>query len=396
MSDESKVPAFDSAIGLAPAEGPGAVLVDKQALEKLNAEIKTEHADALRYHNEAAQVASLFAKRAIRPDEIAALRRSMFDTVRRGLAEVDQVIMGRKTWSATQTRLFAILTERVMPKLSNITIEDAAPKKLEDLTMEELEAIALGKKKADAVDAVIKEAEVLDEQAEKRERREAKRDVIRQLAYVDALDEAEKAYIARQIDKPSVEIAEESARQAVKRQPKHTPEQLENVRRARKLTYEDHWRASGMSEEEIARRKAEAIAKREATKAQLKAEKLARLAVTQGLDGDAQEMARQLDKVRKRTLADFRVHNRKGVRSASTLARQAALRERKAARKEERDLNPTVYAAGVAGLPEGHNGRMKLSELRALRPDLFVPQPDGLGLGLEGDDPVPGVEEEKA
>lgn len=371
--DNELVPAFDASLGLPMGDGEPDK-VPKKALDKLNNQIRDEHLDVLRYHNEAAQVASLFAKRAIRPDEIAALRRQMFDVVKKGLVEVEQVVMGQKTWSPTQTRLFAILTERVMPKLSNITVEDNTAKKLEDLSLDELEAIALGKKKAGAVDAVVKRAEVYDEQAEKVERREAKRDVVRQLSYIDALDKAEKDYIARIIDRPASEIADDQMRKAMKPQPKHTPEQLARVRQARKKTMEDYWREQGYTDEEIVAKKEEVMRKRLLTKAQLRAEKMERLAVKQGLDDDAMEVARKLRNERLRTLREFRVPPAKGVRSSTKLARDAIKRAEAEAKRADRELRPRIYGAfPIEGVSEEQRKTLTLDKLRELRPDLFAP-----------------------
>lgn len=376
VRDATPVPAFDSAIGQAPVSGDGAIVVRKDALDRVNKEIEEERKEELRYHNEVAQVASLFAARAIRPDEIAALRRRMFETVSNGLGEVDQVIMGTKKWSPTQVRLFAILTERVMPKLSSIVVEDATTKKMEDLTLEELEAIALGKKKADAVDAIVRQAEVFDEAADKVERREAKQSVIRQLAYIDALDDAEKKYVARKIGS----VIEEQEPGA-KPQPAPTPEQIAKVRE-RRVSHREHWRRQGYSEEEVEAKWQASENKRQATLAQKRAEKLSRIAVKGGLDEDGVDMARTLEKTRRKTLKEFRVNPLKGVRSQTALTREAAEREARRARREQTEENPRVYVRGVAGVPEDKVDSIRLREFRELRPDLFVPDPrTGLGLG---------------
>lgn len=380
VRDATLVPAFESAIGQAPVTGKGSVRVRKDALDRVNGEIAEERKDEMRFHNEVAQVASLFATRAIRPDEIAALRRRMFETVSKGLTEVDAVIQGQKKWTPTQVRLFAILTERVMPKLSNIVVEDATTKKIEDLTLEELEALALGKSKANAVDAVVRQAAVLDEAAEKVERREAKQEVTRQLAYIDALDTAEKKYIARKIGSKI-----EEAKPGDKPQPPPTTEQIAKVRKAH-VSHREHWKNQGMTDEQIEQRMKEAVAKRLATAAAIRAEKLERLAVNAGLGEDEREMARTLEKTRRQTLKEFRVNPLKGVRSQTALTREATLREKRRARQEEREENPRVYVRGVAGVPEDKLDTIRLREFRELRPDLFVPDPK-TGLGLpEGDD----------
>lgn len=365
------VPAFETALGLPTPDGKP-IVVSKRALSEINSEIKEEQKDVLRYQRDVAAAASLFAKRAVSPDEIAALRRRMFEVVAKGLGEVDQVIMGQKKWTPTQTRLFAILTERVMPKLTNITVEEA-PKRAEDMTVEELEAIALGKKKADAVDAVIKQADALDEQAEKHERREAKRDVIATLAHINALDEAEKEYIARKVGQAESD-EEPDQNKKPKLQPPHSPESLANVRAARKKTMEQWWREKGFTEEEIAQKKAEAIAKRQHTKAQLRAEKLRRLAVKQGLGDDEVDMAKAIRRKRNETLAEFKVHGLKGVRSSTVLARDAMKRTELAEKRQRKELSPRIYTTKrIEGVPEELRGKLTLDQLRHYRPDFFVP-----------------------
>ena len=152
-NDPDAVPAFETSAGLDPrSNAKKPVVVNRYALENFT---KSVSPDVLKNQIEAANVEALFAKRAIRPDEIAALRRRMFEVVVDGLEDVAKVMTGSKEWSNVQVRLFSILAERVMPKLSTITVEDSTSKKLEDLSIEELEKIALGKKNHEAVDAVM-------------------------------------------------------------------------------------------------------------------------------------------------------------------------------------------------------------------------------------------------
>lgn len=407
MSEEKKSPeahpvlvrAFESSIGL-PTEGGAIVLVEKADLEGFNKEIKEEHQPALRYHTEAASVAALFAARAIRPDEIAALRRRMFETVSKGLQEVDQVVMGTKQWTPTQVRLFAILTERVMPKLSSITVEDTTgKKKLEDLSLEELEAIALGKKKAGAVDAVIREAEVRDGQAEKSERREMKATVIRELAHITAIDEAEKKYIARQASRPMAEIEAQTIKQAAKPMPKQTEEQVAS-RRASSARLETYWRNRGHSEEEIAAKAKARLDKIAETKAELRKQKeeaIRRVAVKNGL-GDAEEVAEDISRFRAQTMREFRVHNRKGARTQASLVREAERRGREAEKLKQKGLNPLISKhLKLEGIPPEEREGLRLQRLRELRPDIFEKPPspyvrlgDGTneGAGIFDDEPV--------
>jgi hypothetical protein len=202
-ADPDAVPAFENSAGIKPKDSgrrTKPVVVNKYALENFNKDV-----DPVVQKNqlEAANVAALFAKRAIRPDEIAALRRRMFEVVADGLNDVQEVIAGKKQWNNVQVRLFGMLTERVMPKLSSITVEDNTSKKLEDLSIEELEALALGKKNHEAIDAVVKTGQALDTEAEEHEKRSAG-PKLSKLKHIASIDEAEKV-VARKRATPKKE-----------------------------------------------------------------------------------------------------------------------------------------------------------------------------------------------
>jgi hypothetical protein len=368
------VPAFESTIGL---DGGKEVVVRKGDLDDLNQEIKEEHSAAMRYHPQAASAAALFAARAIRPDEIAALRRKMMDTVTKGLEEVDKVIMGTKKWTPVQARLFAILTERVLPKLSSVTVEESGQRKLEEMTVEELELMAMGKRKSQAVDAVLTHADEMDRTAEKHERRVTKAAVVSELALITAVDEAEKAYIARQVARPMADIEQDAVRQAAKPQPKATPDQVAKVRASHEGGLPGMWRRQGFTEEEIAEKQRALVEKRRNTKRQLREERLRRLAVRNGLDPDAEAMAKHIDSARQRTVREFRVHNAKGLRRETAIARERKRAERAAERARRRAEEPRIFvseANPIDGVPVEEYGNLSLARLRELRPDLFEPQ----------------------
>ncbi len=195
-SDPDAIPAFETSAALPPKNRAGRqktpVMVNKNALENFT---KNAPPEVIKHQLEAANVAALFAKRAIRPDEIAALRRRMFEVVVDGLEDVSQVMAGQKEWSNVQVRLFSILAERVMPKLSTITVEDTTSKKLEDLSIEELEKIALGKKNHEAVDAMVKQGSGLEQAAEKTESKTLQRAIKGKMIQIASIDEAEKIYV---------------------------------------------------------------------------------------------------------------------------------------------------------------------------------------------------------
>lgn len=195
-ADPDAVPAFETSAGIPSRGGPNKpVMVNKYALENFN---NSQDPVVIKHQMEAANVAALFSKRAIRPDEVAALRRRMFEVVTHGLEDVAKVMDGSKTWSNTQVRLFSILTERVMPKLSTISVEDTSAKKLDEMSMEELESIVLGRKKHEAIDAVVKQGQELNEAAEKHESASAAKKLKQTAIKLTSIDSAEKAYMADQ------------------------------------------------------------------------------------------------------------------------------------------------------------------------------------------------------
>ena len=209
-ADPDAVPAFETSAGI-PARSPGTrpVFVNKYALENFN---NCQDPVVIKHQMEAANVAALFSKRAIRPDEVAALRRRMFEVVAHGLEDVEKVMAGTKVWNSVQVRLFSILTERVMPKLSTISVEDTSAKKLDEMSMEELESIVLGRKKHEAVDAVVKQGQELNEAAEKSESLSAAKKLKNTTIKLTSIDSAEKAYSADQAKL-------ESARREPKKKP---------------------------------------------------------------------------------------------------------------------------------------------------------------------------------
>jgi hypothetical protein len=367
------VPAFESSLGTGDPSSP--VLVNSDALAEMNQQLATTQKAVLRYGPEAGQVAALFAKRAIRPDEIAALRRQMFTLVSSSLKDVEEVLSGKKHWTPSQTRLFALLTERVMPKLANIVVEDNTSKKLDEMSIDELEAIALGKKKADAVDAVMHEAAVLDELAEKVERKEAKKEVVRQLAHIDALDQAEKNYIARRVSTPMAVIEKESD-PSRKFQPKPTPEQLEKTRAhtSKRKSYNEYLAEKGFTPEEVEAKVQERNEKIRQSKLRWTKVQQERAARTLGL-GEAASVAIDIDKLRKKTMKEFRVHPLKGTRSQTALTKRAAERKEKAEKFKEREENPRIYISperlGIDPEKDLHGEKLRLRRLRELKPEAF-------------------------
>ncbi len=364
---DATIPAFESALGLAP---PDAVRVDPAAL----AQITKEQTPAVtRYSAEAAHVASLFAKKAVRPDEVAALRREMFETVSRRMGDVEAVMEGKKSWNAGQVRLFSLMVERVLPKLTNVKVTDESKPKLEDLTIEELEKIALGQRKAAAVDAVVNEGIELDEMAEKHERRAGKAEVIRQLGYTSAVDDAEIAYAARQVDVKG-EAAENQHK--VKISQILTPEQHEAMLKKNKRSLSQKWADMGFTEAEIAEKEAARQAKIQKNGAKVRAAKAIRLGIQGGL-GDAAQVARDIESKRREISRSFRVPGRKGVRSQTAIQKEAAEEKARDDRALEKRNNPRVRIGRVLeGLPDGIDvDHIGLEVIREYRPDVLRATP---------------------
>jgi hypothetical protein len=361
------VPAFETSLGLGDEDAP--VMVNKAALDHFNAEMTKSGRHTLSNHVEAANIAALFAKRAIRPDEIAALRREMFGVVTKHLKNVDQVLDGTKQFSNAQVRLFSVLVERVMPKLSTIAVEDPNAKKLEDLSVEELEAIVMGKKKADAIDVVVKEGDRLDRVADRTERRNANIEIKRSLAHVVGIDEAEKKYIARKATRYSLRDEEKRTLKVLaKPQPNYTEEQLANRRRAAQGGLRAQWKAQGLSDEEIDKREQERRAKISKSQNHLKRHATIRAALTMNL-GDAHDLPETIAKTKSGVLKEFRVSPLKGVRKQSAILREQQQRQEKELREKERRENPRIYMNNIPGVPEGT--KLRLRDLRNFRPDMF-------------------------
>jgi hypothetical protein len=349
-------------------------MVPADQLEKWNEEMKLRGVHNPRSMTAAVNMAALFAKRAIRPDEVAALRRDMFDVVKKNMGTVEQVLEGKKTWSPTQVRLFSLLTERVMPKLSSITVDDTSTKRLEDMSIEELEMIALGKKKATAVDAVIKTGEVLDEVAEKRERREAKAQVLSELAHVTSIDDAEKAYIAEKAAISSRELAAQDSRQFSKYQPPTSPEEVGRRRATAfgaKISVKDRWREKGFTEEEIEAKEAERMANWRDSNARRQKALQERIARNGGLS-DGAKLPSQIDSIRRKTLREFRVDPARGVRDQAAVLKERNKEEADLAKRLEKRNNPRVYRGRLFPANEGDPKVLTLQQLRVERPDLFV------------------------
>lgn len=360
------VPAFETSLGIGK---PDAVMVPESQLMEVNKKV----APNVRYAMKSANIASLYAKRAVRPDEIAALRREMFEVVRRNLPEVEQVILGNKAWKSSQVRLYALLTERVIPKMQSVSIEDNTQKRVEDLSIEELEALALGKKREvqERLNTIEISAREIEASESRVETEETRREVVRELANIQALDDAEKKYITRLAMQKPEEVAKAEAKRSEKHMPSHTPEQMEKIRRKNGRSLQERWRDAGYSEEEIEQKMAEVVAKRAATRKKTMELKEQDLGYGCGLRSAERAITEDIKESRNKTFREFRVNPLKGRRSKSVIQREIERKQKAEQRRYDKEVNPLVFTTGKGlGIEENITG-IHLQELKQRYPHIF-------------------------
>lgn len=366
QTEDRLVPAFETSLGIGK---PDAVMVPESQLKEVNKKV----APNVRYAMKSANIASLYAKRAVRPDEIAALRREMFEVVRRNLPEVEQVILGNKAWKSSQVRLYALLTERVIPKMQSVSIEDNTQKRVEDLSIEELEALALGKKREvqERLNTIEIEAKEIEASESRVETEETRREVVRELANIQALDDAEKKYITRLAMQKPDEAAKAEARRQEKAMPSHTPEQMEKIRQKNGRSLEQRWRDAGYTEEEIKEKMAEVVAKRAATRKKTMELKEQDIGYGCGLKSSERAIIEDIKESRNKTFREFRVNPLKGRRSKSVVQREIEKKQKAEQRRYDKEVNPLVFTTGKGlGIEEDITG-IHLQELKQRYPHLF-------------------------
>lgn len=366
QTEDRLIPAFETSLGIGK---PDAVMVPESQLKEVNKKV----APNVRYAMKSANIASLYAKRAVRPDEIAALRREMFEVVRRNLPEVEQVILGNKAWKSSQVRLYALLTERVIPKMQSVSIEDNTQKRVEDLSIEELEALALGKKREvqERLNTIEIEAKEIEASESRVETEETRREVVRELANIQALDDAEKKYITRLAMQKPDEAAKAEARRQEKAQPAHTPEQMEKIRQKNGRSLEQRWRDAGYTDEEIKEKMAEVVAKRAATRKKTMELKDQDIGYGCGLKSAERAIIEDIKESRNKTFREFRVNPLKGRRSKSVVQREIEKKQKAEQRRYDKEVNPLVFTTGKGlGIEEDITG-IHLQELKERYPHLF-------------------------
>lgn len=97
----------------------------------------------------------------VTPLEVDRIRRSALDVVRKNIHNVRKVLEGQKVWSNQQVRLFGMMLNKVMPDLHHSFNEHSVElKDVHELSIQELEAIALQAKTMEAEYAAIIEEEI--------------------------------------------------------------------------------------------------------------------------------------------------------------------------------------------------------------------------------------------
>lgn len=100
-----------------------------------------------------------------------------------------------------------------------------------------------------------------------------------------------------------------------------------------------------------------------------------RQALSLGL-GDAVLVATHMEKREKELSREFRVANRKGVRSQTTVVKRQQARQRREDKARERAYNPRIKGLeNVPGVTVDADGTIGLEELRKQRPDIFDMRP---------------------
>jgi hypothetical protein len=268
--------------------------------------------------------------------------------------------------------LYALLTERVIPKMQSVSIEDNTQKRVEDLSIEELEALALGKKREvqERLNTIEIEAKEIEASESRVETEETRREVIRELANIQALDDAEKKYITRlAMQKP--EEAKAEARRQEKAQPAHTPEQIAKIREKNGRSLEQRWRDKGYSEEEIKQKMAEVVAKRAATRRKTKELDDQDIGYGCGLRSAERAITEDIKESRNKTFREFRVNPLKGRRSKSVIQREIEKKQAAEQRRYDKEVNPLVFTTGKGlGIEEDITG-IHLQELKERYPHLF-------------------------
>lgn len=112
--------------------------------EEIDAVNATKRLSIVKKEADAANLASLYAKKAVTPEEVASLRRRIYNIVDRRLGKAAGFLDGTVDWNANQVRMFGLLLDRVMPKLNHTFNEvNINSKPAHELTREELERIVL-------------------------------------------------------------------------------------------------------------------------------------------------------------------------------------------------------------------------------------------------------------
>lgn len=236
-----------------------------------------------------------------------------------------------------------------------------------------MEALALGKKREvqERLNTIEIEAKEIEASESRVETEETRREVVRELANIQALDDAEKKYITRLAMQKPDEAAKSEARRQEKAQPAHTPEQMEKIRQKNGRSLEQRWRDAGYTDEEIKEKMAEVVAKRAATRKKTMELKDQDIGYGCGLKSAERAIIEDIKESRNKTFREFRVNPLKGRRSKSVVQREIEKKQKAEQRRYDKEVNPLVFTTGKGlGIEEDITG-IHLQELKERYPHLF-------------------------
>ncbi len=118
--------------------------------------MKDPNRPKLKYKNvKRGGVIGIDAITAIKPTEIKALNKAVFNAVKVNMNRAREVLAGTRRWDAQQTRLYLALLDKVMPSLRHTVEDKNITHNLDDMTVEELMQMAAAAKESVKLEEAI-------------------------------------------------------------------------------------------------------------------------------------------------------------------------------------------------------------------------------------------------
>lgn len=164
-----------------------------------------KHQEALALAEKTSVLASYMAKKGVTPEEIAHVRKKIFHIVNYNVGQAEKVLSGEIKWDSNQTRIFGMLLDRVIPKVSHThTTVDISSKPLHELSRSEIESLL--SQSGNVIEQISTEASVI-EAAEESSRRSDETRILN-----NAIDTLIDAHAITATDKIAKEIAADLAK----------------------------------------------------------------------------------------------------------------------------------------------------------------------------------------